>query len=453
MLLRISLFVLSLLAGALPGWWLASAPGALAGLAAGSLLWFGLDLWRGLKVARWLRSADPGQELAMRGLWGEVADRARRALRAREQQTLDSQRRLQDFLAAIQASPNGVVLLDALGRIEWCNQTAAAQLGIDAQRDLLQLIGNLVRDPGFAAYHAAHDYRRDIIVTGRESTSSRPVRISVQLHPYGDGRQLLLTRDITALEQAETMRRDFVANVSHEIRTPLTVLTGFVETMQNLPLSREEQVRYLELMARQSHRMQTLVSDLLTLSRLEGSPPPAAGEWTTVAALLAHCEQEARALGGALGKKQELRFEAAPQGEVAGSQSELLSALSNLVSNAVRYTSPGGAIDVAWQPLADGRAVFSVRDTGPGIAPEHVPRLTERFYRIDRSRSRETGGTGLGLAIVKHVVQRHGAELKIESTLGSGSTFSILFPAGRLRAVLKPAPAPIERLATESPAG
>ncbi len=451
---RIALFVSTLLAGALLGWWLAAAPGAEAGLMAGSLLWFGLDLWRGMKVARWLRNADLGQELTMRGLWGEVADRARRALRAREQQALDSQRRLQDFLAAIQASPNGVVLLDAEGRIEWCNQTAAAQLGIDAQRDLLQLIGNLVRDPGFAAYYAARDYRRDIIVTGRESTSSRPVRISVQLHPYGEGRQLLLTRDITALEQAETMRRDFVANVSHEIRTPLTVLTGFVETMQNLPLSRDEQKRYLELMARQSHRMQTLVSDLLTLSRLEGSPPPAAGEWTPVAALLAHCEQEARALGAALGKKQELRFEPAPDSEVAGSQSELLSALSNLVSNAVRYTgATGGAIDVGWQPLPDGRAVFSVRDTGPGIAPEHIPRLTERFYRVDRSRSRETGGTGLGLAIVKHVAQRHGAELKIESTPGAGSTFSIVFPAARLRTVVKPGAAPSERLATGSPAG
>lgn len=450
MLYRISLFVLTQLAGAMLGWWLAGLPGALAGLAAGSLLWFSLDLWRGARVVRWLRDADPGRELSMRGLWGEVADRARRALRAREQQALDSERRLQDFLAAIQASPNGVVLLDPEGRIEWCNQIAGVQLGIDAQRDLLQLIGNLVRDPGFAAYYASNNYRHDIVVTGRESTSSRPVRISVQLHPYGDGRQLLLTRDITALEQAETMRRDFVANVSHEIRTPLTVLTGFVETMQNLTLSRDEQARYLDLMSTQAHRMQTLVSDLLTLSRLEGSPPPAAGEWTPVAALLAHCEQEARALGSALGKKQELRFQSAPDVEVAGSHGELHSALSNLVSNAVRYTSAGGAIDVAWQPLADGRAVFSVRDTGPGIAPEHVPRLTERFYRVDRSRSRETGGTGLGLAIVKHVVQRHGAELKIESTPGAGSTFSILFPAARLRSVVRPASAPSALLATES---
>ena len=450
MLFRIALFVFSQLAGTLLGWWLGGLHGALAGLAAGSLLWFLQDLWRGMKVARWLRQGDPGQELSMRGLWGEVADRARRALRSRDQQALDSQRRLQDFLAAIQASPNGVVLLDAQGRIEWCNQTAATQLGIDAQRDMLQLIGNLVRDPSFAAYYAARDYLRDIVVTGRESTSARPVRISVQLHPYGDGRQLLLTRDITALEQADTMRRDFVANVSHEIRTPLTVLTGFVETMQTLPLTRDEQLRYLDLMGRQSHRMQTLVSDLLTLSRLEGSPLPPADEWTPVAALLAQCEQEAKALGGTLGKTQELRFEATAEAEVAGAQSELHSALSNLVSNAVRYTGPGGSIDIAWQALPDGRALFSVRDTGPGIAPEHVPRLTERFYRIDRSRSRETGGTGLGLAIVKHVSQRHGAELKIESTPGAGSTFSIVFPAARVRSVVRLAPAPSERHATES---
>ena len=447
---RSALFVLSLSAGTLVGWWLAGTSGALAGLALGSLVWFLQDLWRGLKVARWLRSDDLGQDLSMRGLWGEVADRARRALRSREQQALDSQRRLQDFLAAIQASPNGVVLLDAQGRIEWCNQTAATQLGIDAQRDMLQLVGNLVRDPGFAAYHAAKDYLRDVVVTGRESTSARPVRISVQLHRYGEGRQLLLTRDITALEQADTMRRDFVANVSHEIRTPLTVLTGFVETMQTLPLSRDEQLRYLDLMARQAHRMQTLVSDLLTLSRLEGSPLPAADEWTPVAALMAQCEQEARVLGGTLGKQQDLRFESGAEAELAGAQSELHSALSNLVSNAVRYTGAGGSIDVAWQPLPDGRAVFSVRDTGPGIAPEHVPRLTERFYRIDRSRSRETGGTGLGLAIVKHVAQRHGAELRIDSTPGAGSTFSIAFPAARVRAFVRPSPVPAEPLATES---
>ena len=306
MLFRFALFIAGLLAGVLPGWWLAGLPGAFAGSVAGALLWFALDLWRGLRVARWLRDPDLGGHLAMHGLWGEVADRALKALRASAQASLASERRLQDFLAAIQASPNGVVLLDARGRIEWCNQTAAAQLGIDPQRDLLQLVGNLVRDPDFAAYQAGSDSSQDVVVTGRASTASRPVRISLQLHPYGEGRQLLVTRDITALEQADTMRRDFVANVSHEIRTPLTVLAGFVETMQNLALSREEQLRSLGLMGQQAHRMQTLLSDLLTLSRLEGSPLPGAGEWITVGQLMAQCQQEAEALAAVLGRKQGL---------------------------------------------------------------------------------------------------------------------------------------------------
>jgi two-component system phosphate regulon sensor histidine kinase PhoR len=453
MLLRFSIFALTLLAGACAGWWIGAEVGALAGLALASLAWFFVDLLRGLRVARWLRRADPGEEIHMRGLWGEVVDRARRALRARDQQVQEGDRRLQDFLGGIQASPNGVVLLDGDGRIEWSNQTAATQLGIDPQRDRLQLIGNLLRDPEFSAYYAGGDYGHEIVIAGRDSTAARPLRLSLQLHPYGEGRKLLLARDITAVEQAEAMRRDFVANVSHEIRTPLTVLAGFVETLQNLDLSAPERSRYLELMAQQSQRMQTLVSDLLTLSRLEGSPLPDASEWTPLRALFAQSQQEATALSTAQGKAHALRFSAPPEVELAGSQPEIQSALSNLVNNAVRYTPAGGEIDVGWQSLPDGRGMFSVRDTGPGIAPEHVPRLTERFYRVDRSRSRETGGTGLGLAIVKHVVQRHGAELKIASTPGAGSTFSVIFPAARLRSALRPVSAPSARPATGSPAG
>jgi len=204
-------------------------------------------------------------------------------------------------------------------------------------------------------------------------------------------------------------------------------------------------------MGQQAHRMQTLVSDLLTLSRLEGSPLPGAGEWTPAPVLLAQVEQEARALAAALGKTQELRFAAPPGLELGGSASELQSAASNLVSNAVRYTPATGQIEAHWRLLPDGRAEFVVTDTGPGIAAEHLPRLTERFYRVDRSRSRETGGTGLGLAIVKHVVQRHGGELKVESTPGAGSRFAIQFPAGRVRSV-KPAGS-AARPATESAAG
>ena len=301
----------------------------------------------------------------------------------------------------------------------------------------MQHFGNLVRDPRFANYFAARDYRSDVVMQGRESTLTHPVQLSVQLHPYGDGRLLLLSRNVTVLEQAEAMRRDFVANVSHEIRTPLTVLTGFVETLQTLALSEAESQRYLSLMAHQANRMQMLVNDLLTLSRLEGSPTPGAGEWLSMPEVMGQLELDARALSAVLhplpDRPHHMVFDSHLHGAVAGAPSELISAMSNLVSNAVRYTPAGGDIRVCWRGLSDARAEFSVSDTGPGIAGEHLPRLTERFYRVDRSRSRDTGGTGLGLAIVKHVCQRHGAQLKIESTPGIGSTFSIVFPPERVQ--------------------
>ncbi len=438
---RLFRFFLFQLAGALLGRFLlrGSSPeqGAILGLLAASLLWVLIDLRRGAKLLRWLKRGETETPANIDGLWGEVADRAWRLLKSRERKATDSEARLQEFLAAIQASPNGVILLDKNNRIEWCNETAAVHFGFDPKKDVMQHIGNLLRDPLFAGYLAGADYLHEIVILGPRSKASRPVRLAVHLHRYGEGRKLLLSRDVTALEQAETMRRDFVANVSHEIRTPLTVLTGFVETLQTLPLNDEDRARYLALMARQAERMQTLVNDLLTLSRLEGSPPPGSNEWVSVRALLTLCEQEGRALSALLtdgsGKKHDLRLDDAADEEIAGSQAELLSAMSNLLNNAVRYTPAGGRIEVRWQRLPDGRAEFSVRDSGPGIAPEHIPRLTERFYRVDSSRSRETGGTGLGLAIVKHVTQRHDAELRIESQPGQGSRFSIVFPAARVR--------------------
>jgi len=400
---------------------------------------------RAVRVLRWLRSNAPLAEAPeLGGAWGEAANRMRRRLRALEQEAADHRGRLQEILSALQVSPNGVVLLDAQHRIEWCNQTAAHHFGIDADRDREQAIGHLVRDPSFTAYLAGRDYKQDVVMSGRHGTASRPVRLSVQLHPYGQGRMLLLSRDVTAVEQAEAMRRDFVANVSHEIRTPLTVVSGFVETLQTLPLEAEERQHYLDLMARQAQRMQTVVSDLLTLSRLEGAPAPDLVDWTPVRTLVTQCEQEARGLSQALGGTDgslahQLQFPSAEQmaqaGEIAGNQNELLSALSNLVGNALRYTPPGGTVVVECGRLNDGQLRVSVRDNGPGIAPEHIPRLTERFYRVDRSRSRETGGTGLGLAIVKHVVQRHGAQLQVESTVGKGSCFALVFPARRIRAL------------------
>ncbi len=444
-------FLVCQLAAGLLGWWLGLARGAAVGLVSGGMLWLALDTWRGARMLRWLRQGAVSTSPPAGGMWGEASSRAQRALRLRELEAAEARHRLEEFLAAIGASPNGVVLLDAQGRIEWCNQTAADQFGIDPQRDLMQQVTNLMRDPAFAAYYHSGSFGRDIVIPGPRSLPSRPIKLAVHLHPYGEGRKLLLSRDVTVLEQAEAMRRDFVANVSHEIRTPLTVLTGFVETLQTLPLDEEERERYLTLMAQQAHRMQTLVGDLLTLSRLEGSPLPGPGEWTPVTELMTQCAQEGQALAKAVGKSsQQLRFGEAPAVEIAGSSRELLSALSNLVSNAVRYTLATGAIEVQWRALADGRGELSVRDSGPGIAPEHLSRLTERFYRVDRSRSRETGGTGLGLAIVKHVVQRHGAELAIDSTPGLGSTFAIRFPASRLRAMLSPPSGTPAQSATES---
>lgn len=440
MLWRFLFFISAVSLAGFAGWLVFAWAGLLAAVLLVNLVWFVADACWSARLLNWLKLNHQSNPPAMLGLWAELGYLIRRQFKFHEKQVAESQTRLQEFLAAIQASPNGVVLLDAQGRIEWCNQTAAIQFGFDAQRDLLQLIGNLVRDPAFLAYYTANNYSQEAVIQGRDSTPARPVKLAVHLHPYGEGRRLLLSRDVTAVQQAEAMRRDFVANVSHEIRTPLTVLTGFVETLQNLPLNEDERHRYLALMAQQAGRMQTLVNDLLTLSKLEGSPLPGLNDRASVQALLTQCEQDGRALSELLtqgqSKKQQLRFEINTSGngvgDLAGNYNELLSAMGNLVSNAVRYTPSGGLIEVKWKDLPDGRAEFSVSDSGPGIAPEHISRLTERFYRVDHSRSRETGGTGLGLAIVKHVVQRHGAELVIESILGKGSRFLMTFPAIRM---------------------
>jgi two-component system phosphate regulon sensor histidine kinase PhoR len=433
-------FVLFQAVGAVAGWRVDAAWGAVAGVVLAGLAWLALDAWNAVRVLRWMKQGGTGSVPAARSLWGEVAERSRRELRLRDREARAAEAQLDEFLAAIQASPNGVVLLGPQGRIEWCNQIAAQHFGIAAPRDLQQQIGNLVRDPDFAAYCADGDFSREVVIAGRASSPAWPMQLSVQLHPYGAGRRLLLSRDVTALARADAMRRDFVANVSHEIRTPLTVLAGFVETLRTLPLNETERARYLDLMRQQAARMQTLVGDLLTLSRLEGGPLPTHSESTSLDALLGRCLQDARALSALVARRDtpghELRL-APPPGEgvavlIAGAPDELHSAVANLLSNAVRYTPAGGVIELAWRLLPDGRLELSVQDSGPGIAAEHLPRLTERFYRVDRSRSRETGGTGLGLAIVKHVAERHGAELAIESTPGRGSKFTLLFPASRV---------------------
>jgi two-component system phosphate regulon sensor histidine kinase PhoR len=226
------------------------------------------------------------------------------------------------------------------------------------------------------------------------------------------------------------MRRHFVANVSHELRTPITVLAGFIETLRGAPSIKTEDLRkYLATMQEQSTRMQRLVDDLLTLSKLETAPPHRREEMVDVPALLAGLKEQGEILSG--DAKHRITLEADGDLRILGSREELHSAFSNLINNAVRYTPPGGFIHLRWWANGDG-ARFSVTDSGEGIAPEHIPYLTERFYRVDTARSRASGGTGLGLSIVKHVLARHDAQLTIESEVGRGSTFTCVFPAARI---------------------
>ena len=420
--------------GSVWGWYHDSAHWSFAGALLGALVWGVFDGLRAERLLRWLSKGEASKAPGLSGVWGDILDRSRKLIKKLEKKAGNSEARLEDFLAAIQASPNGVVLLDAGGRIEWANLTASTHLGFEQQRDLGQYVRNLVRAPAFISYLDIGNFSHEIQIDGQELRPSQSTKISLQLHPYGKKRKLMITRDVTAVQLAEAMRRDFVANVSHEIRTPLTVLSGFVETMQNLPLEEDERVRYLALMSQQAQRMQTLVSDLLTLSRLEGSPVPGQGDWADADELLSHVVQEARGLSSAIASEPHaIATETVDDLKVSGSKAELLSAMSNLLSNAVRYTPDGGQIRVGWRVRDDSWGEFFVSDSGHGIAAEHLPRLTERFYRVDRSRSRETGGTGLGLAIVKHVAQRHGGQIDVHSEIGQGSTFVIALPPVRMR--------------------
>ena len=402
--------------------------------------WVLVDSVRALHLMDWLRGDLARAAPRERGFWGEAAYRVERALRLRDRAFEQEQARFVQFMSAIEASPNGVLLLDAGDQIQWMNGVAAAHFGLDPERDRLQRVTNLVRSPTFVAYLQAGVFEEPVVLSSPGGDST----LSIIVSRYGEGMRLVLTQDITERERTEAMRRDFVANVSHEIRTPLTVLAGFVETIATLPLTEVERERVLALMQQQTGRMTTLVEDLLTLAKLEGSPRPTTDRWMPVARLFAQVESEARGLSAG---RHTLRFPVLGNDELAGNESEWTSAIANLVSNAVRYTPAGGAISVGWTHRPDGSAEIEVKDTGPGIAREHIGRLTERFYRVDGSRSRETGGTGLGLSIVKHVVQRHGGELDIQSEVGRGSTFRIVVPAARVRPVA-PAQPPVEEPST-----
>ncbi|MCA1978630.1 MAG: phosphate regulon sensor histidine kinase PhoR [Thiobacillus sp.] len=385
-------------------------------------------LWQEFRLARWLESPDEVEPPDATGTWGDIFYRLQKLQKRQKASRSELTSALEQFEHAAQAVPDGMVILNGSEQIEWCNPASRKFLGLDCERDRGQFIRYLMRQAPFLEFLDAADFSRRLIC---KSPINREVSLSLQLVPFGEGKKLLVARDITDLERVDAMRRDFIANVSHELRTPLTVVGGFVETLADASdLPPAETQRYFDLMLDHTRRMQRLLDDLLTLSRLESEEHVLKDENVDVVALARALAAEAESLSRG---RHRIHVETASDAGLRGSLQEIRSALGNLVSNAVRYTPEGGEITLAWK-LREGEGVFSVTDTGEGVAAEHIPRLTERFYRVDRSRSRETGGTGLGLAIVKHVLTRHGARLDIQSAPGKGSTFSAVFPAARVQA-------------------
>ncbi len=362
------------------------------------------------------------------GAWEELYAQLYHRGRATQRDLATLTEGLASFRGAAQALPDGVVTLNGLNQILWCNAQAEQHLNLRLEQDAGQAIANLVRAPDFSDYLARGEWDRPVQLRVRHPGQGAERVLSLQLVAYGDGQKLLLSRDISRFEKLETMRRDFVANVSHELKTPLTVLSGFLETITESAVTPEQRAQYMALMREQAARMQRLVDDLLTLSALEATNAPR-DDRVDAAALLARVADTARQLSGGA---HAITFDVEPGMTILGSEVELTSAFSNLVTNAVRYTPDHGRIDVRWSRTSDGGAQLVVADTGLGIPQQHLPRLTERFYRVDRGRSRQSGGTGLGLAIVKHVLTRHQGLLAIASEVGGGSTFTATLPARRI---------------------
>jgi two-component system, OmpR family, phosphate regulon sensor histidine kinase PhoR len=382
--------------------------------------------WRQLTVLdRWLQ-AEESRLPAGFGKWGDVFARLTRLTRDQNQKHRQISSALELLRRATSAMPEGVVIMDEIDRIEWCNPVAEKHLGINASVDTGQHITHLMRQTQFTKYLAAQNYAEPLVI---KQSRHQGLTLSIQLVPYGDKQKLLLSRDVTRFERIQTMRRDFVANVSHELRTPLTVVGGFLETLSEEGHSDPETRKWaLTLMTDQTRRMQSLVEDLLTLSRLEDTENMAREGNVDVPEMLRKLYDEAQSLSAG---RHHISLNLDTDTRLLGNTDELRSAFGNLISNAIRYTPAGGDISLNWA-MRDGQGVFSVQDSGMGIEPQHIPRLTERFYRVDHGRSRETGGTGLGLAIVKHVLTCHQARLEIASEPGKGSLFSAWFPSARL---------------------
>ncbi|WP_425917673.1 phosphate regulon sensor histidine kinase PhoR [Pseudomonas sp. GWSMS-1] len=405
----------------------------LLGLITGEYAWplviglagyLGWHLQQLLRLHKWLRTRE-GDEAPPEGygLWGEVLDsiyhlqRRDQKVRARLQAVID---RVQESTAALK---DAVIMLDRDGNLEWWNIAAEKLLGLQTPQDSGQQITNLLRDPRFIDYFDNHNYNEPLELP---SPVNNHLRLQFHITRYGNREHLMLVRDITRLHQLEQMRKDFVANVSHELRTPLTVISGYLETLlDNVENVNPRWLRALQQMQQQGGRMQNLLNDLLLLAKLEATDYPSDNQPIAVDLLLLSIKNDAQALSGE--RHHRISLEADPHLKLKGSEAELRSAFSNLVFNAVKYTPDEGEIHVRWWSDEQG-AHLSVQDTGLGIEAKHLPRLTERFYRVDSSRASNTGGTGLGLAIVKHVLLRHRARLAITSQLGKGSTFTCHFP-------------------------
>jgi len=424
---RKSLLLLALLAsGCLVVWPIFGAVAAVGVFAGALLIVVALHLHHVAMLLKWLRHPVPEAAPQGLGVWDGVFAALYRMLRQQRRSESQLTATLKDFQLAAAAMPDGMVILDQTDRIEWCNPRAERHFGLDRERDTGQQITYLLRQPQFAEKLQSQSYGEPL--TLRQLRGSDLI-LSVQIVPYGDRQKLVISRDITDLERVETMRRDFIANVSHELRTPLTVMAGFLETISDTKTADNDLLRRsLPLMMDQARRMQRLVEDLLTLSRLESANSPLRDDRVNVPNLARGLYRDALALSAG---RHRIALDLECNDWLTGSEDELRSAFSNLVSNAIRYTPEGGEVTISWRRRGD-QAVFAVRDNGIGIPAQHLPRLTERFYRVDRSRSRETGGTGLGLAIVKHVLNRHQGRLEVVSEPGRGSAFSALFPAERV---------------------
>ena len=386
------------------------------------LVWHLVNLYR---LDAWLRR---GRQLAVpasRGVWGELFNQFYRLRRRDRERKRRIAFLLREFRNSTSAMPDAVVLLDSLWEIIWFNDAAERLLGLRPGQDLRRRIGNLIRHPDFIGYLRHGDFDEPVDIS---APAAPGVRVALHIVPYGTDQRLLLARDVTRLHRLEEMRRDFVANASHELRSPLTVVGGYLDAMRaDARLEHDWGVPLAE-MEHQMQRMLAIIKDLLELSRLETEAREAPFAPVDVPSLLQRVQREALALGYG---PRDVDVEIKDRVWILGSESELFSAFSNLVFNAMRYTPDSGKVTIRWSVEDDG-VRLSVTDTGVGIAPEHIPRLTERFYRVDRSRNRDSGGTGLGLAIVKHVLQRHDAELEVESEPGKGSIFTCRFPLDRV---------------------